>query len=54
MSDRKTESIKLIGNSYQIVKPLFQVGSYFYAQGKIPLTQSAASPTTMRSLTPHL
>jgi hypothetical protein len=35
MSERKTDSIKLIGNAYQIVKPLFQVGSYFYAQGNI-------------------
>jgi hypothetical protein len=27
------EGIKIIGNSYKIVKPLFQVRSYLYAQG---------------------
>jgi hypothetical protein len=27
------EGIKIIGNAYKLVKPLFQVRSYFYAQG---------------------
>jgi hypothetical protein len=33
MSDRKLEGMKIIANSYKIIKPLFQVRSYLYAQG---------------------
>ena len=33
MSERKLEGSKIIANAYKIVKPLFQVRSYMYAQG---------------------
>jgi hypothetical protein len=33
MNERKMEALKIIANSYKIVKPLFQVRSYLYAQG---------------------
>lgn len=47
------EGAKIIANSYKIVKPLFQVRSYLYAQGTPPLTQSAASRIIMKSPPPH-
>jgi hypothetical protein len=48
MTDRKGEGIKIIADSYKIIKPLFQVRSYLYAQGKFYHTQSAPSKITMK------
>lgn len=41
MSDRKLEGAKIIANAYKIIKPLFQVRSYLYAQGT-PLRMQCA------------
>ena len=40
---------KMIGDSYRIVKPLFQTKGYLYAQSNPLTTQSVASKITMPS-----
>jgi len=34
MSDRNKDGVKVIGNAYRILRPLFQIRNYLYAQGK--------------------
>lgn len=48
MSERKGGAERIIGNAYKIVKPLFQVRSYLYAQRKSFPPQCAASATTTK------
>lgn len=33
MNSRKTDGVKVIANAYRILRPLFQVRNYLYAQG---------------------
>ena len=48
------EGVKIIGNAYKLIKPLFQVRNYFYAQGNGHFIQFAALPKTMKSRTLRL
>jgi len=42
------EGLRIIADSYQVIKPLFQVRSYLYAQGILLSTQFAVSTITIR------
>ena len=41
------QNIKAIGKNYRVIRPLFQINSYLYAQGTNQLTQYAPKKITM-------